>query len=120
MPFRILIVDDEPELMEAYVKVLTKSGYLCLCASDGGQAIKTFDLAHPDLVLTDLNLATESGIEVIRHAHCHSPRTPIIAISGHAAGALFELAQACGASVCIQKPVDLSVLDAMVSAALAV
>ena len=119
MPSTILIVDDEPELVKVYALALVQAGYLCVYAFDGEQAIAIFDREHPDLVVTDLNLPVTSGIEVIRHAHQSSPRTPIIAITGCATGALSGLAQTAGAIVCLQKPVVLSELDELVRAALA-
>lgn len=87
-------------------------------AFDGAQAMALFDREHPDLVLTDLNLPAASGIEVIRHAHQTSPRTPIIAITGYSATAMAAAAEAAGASICLQKPVGLAELAALILAAL--
>ncbi|MHB8380888.1 MAG: response regulator [Candidatus Binataceae bacterium] len=118
MPSTILIVDDEPDLVDSYARMLARSGHSCLPAFDGEQAMAIFDRLHPDLVVTDLNLPSASGIEVIRHAHQVSPRTPIIAITGHSAACMIGAAEAAGASVCLQKPVRLAELDAMVRKAL--
>jgi len=118
MASTILIVDDEPDLVNSYARMLARSGYCCLPAFDGAQAMALFDREHPDLIVTDLNLPAASGIEVIRHAHESSPRTPIIAITGHCADGMTNAAQAAGASVCLQKPVGLAELDALVHTAL--
>lgn len=118
MPSTILIVDDEPDLVDSYARVLAQAGYSCLPAFDGAQAIALFDRRHPDLVVTDLNLPSASGIEVIRHAHQASPRTPIIAITGHSADRMSGAAQAAGASLCLQKPVRLAELGDLIRSAL--
>jgi DNA-binding response OmpR family regulator len=115
----ILIVDDEHDLVDAYARMLARSGYSCLPAFDGEQAMALFDREHPDLVVTDLNLPVASGIEVIRHAHQTSPHTPIIAITGFGTTAIAAAAAAAGATVCLRKPVALAELDALVHTALA-
>ncbi|MGC1677887.1 MAG: response regulator [Candidatus Binataceae bacterium] len=118
MASTILIVDDEADLVDSYARMLARSGYCCLPAFNGEQAMALFDREHPDLIVTDLNLPAASGIEVIRHAHETSPSTPIIAITGHSAARMTDAAQRAGANVCLQKPVELAELDAMVRAAL--
>lgn len=118
MASRILIVDDEPDLVDSYARMLARSGHCCLPAFNGEQAMALFDREHPDLIVTDLNLPAASGIEVIRHAHETSPSTPIIAITGHSSGGMSDAAQKAGASVCLQKPVGLAELDALVRTAL--
>lgn len=118
MASTILIVDDERDLVDSYTRMLARSGYCCLPAFDGEQAMALFDREHPDLILTDLNLPTASGIEVIRHAHETSPRTPIIAITGHRTEGVTDAAQRAGACVCVQKPVGLAELNALVRSAL--
>ncbi len=118
MASTILIVDDERDLVDSYTRMLARSGYCCLPAFDGEQAMALFDREHPDLILTDLNLPVASGIEVIRHAHETSPNTPIVAITGYSACGMTDAAQAAGANVCLQKPVGLAELDAVVRTAL--
>ncbi len=119
MSSTILIVDDERDLVEAYARMLARLGYSCLPAFDGEEAMALFDREHPDLLLTDLNLPAASGIEVIRHAHRASPRTPIIALTAYSAAAISDAAEAAGASVCLQKPVGMAQLDALIRTALA-
>ena len=118
MASTILIVDDEPDLVDSYARMLARAGYCCLPAFNGKQAMALFDREHPDLILTDLNLPAASGIEVIRHAHETAPRTPIIAITGYGAGGMADAAHRAGATVCLQKPVGLAELNALVRTAL--
>jgi DNA-binding response OmpR family regulator len=79
----ILIIDDERELVASYVRLLGRGEFRCVPAFDGDEAIRAFDSVQPDLVLTDLHLASTSGYDVIRHIRKLSPATPIIAMSGY-------------------------------------
>ena len=61
---RVLVVDDEPIVLEVLTRYLTREGYAVDTASDGEQAIEAFESARPDLVLLDLMLPKIDGLEV--------------------------------------------------------
>ena len=69
---KILIVDDERDLVDAYVRLLERSGHRCVGAFDASEAIRIIDAESPDLVITDLSLPDISGIEIIRHVRAKS------------------------------------------------
>jgi DNA-binding NtrC family response regulator len=115
---KILIVDDEHELVEAYVALLARDGMHCLPAFDAEEAMRIFDSQHPDLVLTDLNLPFSSGYEVIRHIHELSPATPIIVMTGYSAPETDRAAERAGALLCLNKPVPIGVLIEQIRIAL--
>src|SRR5271154_6112064 len=110
----ILIVDDERDLVDAYMRLLERAGHRCLGAFDANEAIQTIDAESPDLVITDLSLPDTSGIEIIRHVRAKSAHTPIIVMSGHN-----EAARAAGANVSLLKPVSIAVLRRVIGEALA-
>jgi DNA-binding response OmpR family regulator len=116
---KILIVDDERDLVDAYVRLLERSGYRCVGAFDTNEAIQMIDAESPDLVITDLGLPDNSGIEVIRRARAKSPVTPIIVMSGHNTPELYEAAQAAGANISLLKPVSIVELRRVIGEALA-
>jgi two-component system, NtrC family, response regulator PilR len=118
MTRKILIVDDERELVEAYVAMLARGGICCLPAFTGEDAMRIFDTQQFDLVLTDLNLPFASGYEVIRHIHEHSPATPIIVMTGYNAPETSLAAERAGALVCLNKPVTIGVLIEQITLAL--
>jgi DNA-binding response OmpR family regulator len=62
----VLIVDDEPELLEALSSYLRDEGFAVLCAGDGPAAVEQFGRHLPDLVILDINLPGFSGTEVLR------------------------------------------------------
>ena len=65
-PMKILIVEDEKELLESIVSFLKSEGYVCTAALNYETAIDKIKRFGYDLVLVDLNLPDGSGIEIIR------------------------------------------------------
>jgi DNA-binding NtrC family response regulator len=78
---RILVIDDEPEMVENLVRILRREGYRCLSASDAAKGVELLDAHHPDLVLTDLKMPGMDGMEVLRRAHALDPALPVIMIT---------------------------------------
>ena len=115
----ILIVDDERDLVDAYMRLLERAGHRCLGAFDANEAIQLIDAESPDLVITDLSLPDTSGIEVVRHIRSKSKDTPVIVMSGHNTPELNEAAHAAGASMSLLKPVSIAVLRRVIAEALA-
>ena len=107
---KILIVDDERDLVDAYVRLLQRAGHRCLAAFDANEAIQLIDAESPDLVITDLSLPDTSGIEIIRHIRAKSATTPIIVMSGHNTPELNKAAHAAGANISLLKPVSIAEL----------
>ena len=66
MKEKILIVEDERSLNEAYEMVLSSEGYQTYSAFDGEQALKITDDIEPDLILLDLRMPKIGGIEFLK------------------------------------------------------
>ena len=64
MTKKILIVDDEPNIVTALEYLLQRSGYEVLLAQDGGAALKQVEQHVPDLLLLDVMMSVKSGYEV--------------------------------------------------------
>jgi DNA-binding response OmpR family regulator len=82
-PRRILVVDDEPKILDVVRSYLEKSGYTVSCAATGPDALKAFDRDAPCLVILDLMLPGISGEEVCRRLRARS-RVPIIMLTAKA------------------------------------
>jgi two-component system KDP operon response regulator KdpE len=78
---RILIVDDEPQILRALRINLLARQYDVVTASDGAQALLAARQEHPDLVVLDLGLPDLDGGAVIRELRTWSP-VPIVVLSG--------------------------------------
>ncbi len=107
MTAKILLVDDERDLVDAYVRLFERAGYRCIGAFDAAAAIPLIDTEMPDVVITDLYLVGDSGLDVIRHARSKSQLTPIIVMTGHNTPEVTATAIAAGANVCLLKPVSI-------------
>src|SRR5690606_1942139 len=80
---KILVVDDEKDLVELVSYNLKRSGYDVVTASDGNEAVEAAQRELPDLVLLDLMLPGIDGTEVARRlkADSRTARTPIIMLT---------------------------------------
>lgn len=77
---KVLVVDDEPKIVEAVVAYLENSGYETIVAFDGEKALSLFEKRNPDLIILDLMLPKISGEEVCK-AIRRTSRVPIIMLT---------------------------------------
>jgi len=68
---KILIVDDEPDILEFLQYNLKKEGYKVVTAPDGSEAIKIAELEKPDLIILDIMMPEMDGIETCRQLRLH-------------------------------------------------
>lgn len=85
MKHKIFIVDDHPLLRRGYSYLLARESDLELCgeASSVAEAIDKLPASDPDLVVTDVVLEAESGLELIKWLNVHMPNVPVLAVSMH-------------------------------------
>lgn len=75
---KILIVDDDQNILRLYKEELEEDGYVVVTASNGKEAIEQFDRESPDLVTLDIQLPDVDGIKLLRQMKEKRPRMPII------------------------------------------
>jgi DNA-binding NtrC family response regulator len=80
---RVLIVDDEPDVVANWTRLLERDGYLCLTAGGGERALALFEAERPDVVLTDLQMPRVDGLAVLRRALEVDPDVVVVVITGH-------------------------------------
>ncbi len=66
MPDRILIVDDEQDIVTLAKRILERKGYLVTTASNGDEALQKVDSEMPDFVFLDVVMPGKSGLEVCK------------------------------------------------------
>jgi DNA-binding NtrC family response regulator len=80
----IVIVDDEPDMVENCARILRRAGHRCLTATDPHRALALVESDAPDLLLTDLKMPGMDGLELQRRAHDVDPSLPVIMITAFA------------------------------------
>lgn len=113
---RVLIVDDEPQLLRTLVLILTNHNFHVSTAADGMTALKLIDGESPDLVLLDLGLPDLDGLEIIRRVRRTSPELPIIVLSARSGSNDKIVALDLGAVDYVTKPFDVHELLARLRA----
>ncbi|MBB6349289.1 response regulator [Nonomuraea muscovyensis] len=100
---KILVVDDEPQILRALRINLAARHYQVAVAADGGSALREAAEWHPDLVVLDLGLPDIDGIDVI-HGLRGWTKVPIVVLSGRAGSADKIEALDAGADDYVTKP----------------
>ena len=114
-PYRLLIIDDNKEILTALTDFLSKKKYDVVSASDGLDGLKLLETEQQgfDLIITDLVMPNISGVGLISIIKKKFPDLPVIAITGW--GEHPEaLATEAQANRVLEKPFDLSELDAVI------
>ncbi len=107
---KILIIDDEPQIRELLESYLKEKGFLTLTTKDGVEALKKMEGDLPHLIICDLLLPEEHGINIIETIKKRY-FLPIIIISGvYKKKELKESMQTLMVEAFLEKPIDLNVL----------
>lgn len=114
---KILVVDDEPQIVELIESYLTKDGYQVIIASDGRQALELVRREQPDLILLDLMLPEIDGFDVCRILRKESS-TPIIMLTARGEETDKIVGLELGADDYITKPFSPREVSARVKAVL--
>jgi CheY-like chemotaxis protein len=83
MAKRILVVEDEKDLNEAYSLILSQEGYKVFSAFDGAEALDIAKAENPDLILLDLKMPNMDGLEFLRNFKDIKPKKtmPVVVFS---------------------------------------
>ncbi len=111
---RILIVDDEVEMLNGCSKLLRSWGYTPTPTTDGAQAIRLVQQEEFDLVLCDLYMPEIDGMQVLAEIKKHSPNTPVIILSAYGTIDRAVAAMKAGAMDFIEKPFEAEHLKILV------
>ena len=104
----VLIIDDDPTIRSLVGGIVEAMGHTVVEARDGRAGVEIFSKEKIDLVVTDIVMPEQEGIETIGAIRRLNRTLPILAISGSAtiggAGDYLRAAAALGASATLQKP----------------
>jgi len=103
----LLIVDDEPSILQSLGGLLSDEGFEVTTAVNGYEALKTIDEESPDLVLLDIWMPGIDGIETLKEIKKENPHIQVIIITGHGTIETAVKATKLGAFDLIEKPLSI-------------
>jgi len=119
MQAHLLVVEDDPEMRDLLRKVLEKEGYTVSVAPGTREAIASLSEARFDLVVTDLVMPGNGGLEILRVIREGNPAFPVIIITAFGDWGSYSQALELGAAAFISKPLRMAELITAIHAALA-
>lgn len=115
---KVLIVDDEANIRNALAKLLAKSGYAVKSAANVAEGLAMLDSNPFDLVLTDLRMAGDGGLELLREVKRRDSRVEVIVMTAYGTVETAVQAMKEGAYDYIEKPVNVDRLPLLLQRAL--
>jgi DNA-binding response OmpR family regulator len=116
MSKRVLLIEDEPNIIEAIRFILSRDGWIVETHSDGATAVAAVVKKRPDIVILDVMLPGKSGFDILRELRCDDTQTnlPILMLTARGQKKDRDMAQAAGVSAFMTKPFSNSdMLDAV-------
>jgi DNA-binding NtrC family response regulator len=101
---RVLIVDDEPDVVDNWARLLGREDYTCITATEGEHALALLESERPDIVLTDLKMPGVEGMQILTRALEVDPDVVVIMITGHGSVESAVQAMRAGAFDYLLKP----------------
>jgi two-component system KDP operon response regulator KdpE len=114
---KILVVDDEPQILRVLRHILSAHGYSVRSAQDGDDALDVFREWQPDLVLTDLQMPNMNGLELCRRLR-ESSDIPIVVLSVRNEESTIVVTLDAGADDYVTKPFGTNELLARIRSAI--
>jgi CheY-like chemotaxis protein len=112
----ILVVDDDPSIVNLLRENLVQEGYQVACGYDGQAAIHMARQARPSLIILDVNMPMTNGLKAFEYLRRNeeTKRIPVIFVSGELSKDVFPLIQSAPRVAHLKKPMDLEHLNSMV------
>ena len=116
---KILVVDDEPDIVEIIIGDLTDKGYRAFGATNGVDAIIINAKENPALIILDLRMPGMDGIETLRQIREKDDKVQVIVLTGVGSPDIVKNVADLDVSECLRKPIDHDQLFDAIKAVLA-
>lgn len=103
---RLLVVDDNEEVLAILRDMLHRDGHEVVAVTDGRKALEIIQTEEFDLVLTDLRMPHISGWEIAKKVKCKNPKLPVVVLTGWAIECQEEDLSKEGVDMLLLKPLD--------------
>jgi CheY-like chemotaxis protein len=100
---RILLVDDDPQIVKLFTTILERGGYAVTSTTSGELAMQTAAKDRPDLLVLDLSMPKPDGFEILKQLRATAPEVCVLVISGFLQGSLLKAAKYVGAAETLSK-----------------
>lgn len=114
---KILIADDNEDLLETFAMIFTRHGFFVETARNGLSAVNKYKKHHYDVALMDIVMPGMNGVEASRSIKEIDPEAMIILMTGYSDEALLRLARDEGARHIVNKPVKIEQLIELIAEA---
>ncbi len=108
---RILIVDDEPSIVDLLTHILRGAGYLCMGCLNGPEALNLVKTETFDAILCDIHMAGMNGIELLKKVRVDHPHLAFVIVTGEGDVRVGVEAMREGASDYLLKPLDIGAVQ---------
>lgn len=118
---RVLLIEDEPNIIEAIRFILSRDGWIVETHADGASAVAAVDRKRPDIIILDVMLPGKSGFDILRELRADPDHAalPILMLTARGQKKDRDMAQAAGVSAFMTKPFSnsemLEAVNALVS-----
>jgi DNA-binding response OmpR family regulator len=114
MKKKILVIDDEPQILNSIIDYFTE--YEIITAFNGCDGLRVLETINPDIIVADIVMPDMEGIEFIQTVRRKNISIPIIAMSGNPIGKIYlEDAIRFGANEKLEKPFELEELEKLIT-----
>ena len=111
---RVLVVDDDPSIRETFQDYFTTSGYEVRCVGSGEEALQSWAVFQPELVITDVRMPGLSGIDLLKRLRDSDEDADVLVITAFEDMETVVSAMKAGAYDYLVKPLDLDQVEILV------
>ena len=103
---RVLVVDDNYDVLQATSMLLSFGGAEVVCAMSAPVAVEILRKSPPDVLVTDIMMPVHDGFELLRMARAEGYKGPVVALTALGAREFGEHAEAADFACCLNKPIE--------------
>jgi CheY-like chemotaxis protein len=100
---KILVVDDDPHVLELFAVLLESAGYAISRATSGREALKSLRRERFDILVLDLEMPDLDGFDVLKTTRSEFTDLKVLVVSGYLEGGLLKAAECLGAAASLNK-----------------
>ena len=116
--YKVVLIDDENEILNDRSKIINELGFECFTAKDGKEGVTIINQEQPDVVLTDMKMPKYDGFYVLKEAKNMNPNIPIVVFSGYGTIQSAVEAMKLGAYDYLQKPFSIEMMEVVLKKAI--